>query len=295
MTQYRNDWIGLSNKIKYSLELAKSLMILINPSADSYNSISIVKEYSFDCFADIKKYQENYYQHLPAAILERFKSKLPPIEDKINSIVNNKVGRMSEEQLIINITIALSSFEREITFLLSDTQENIRKSTEVAFAHLKRLILVDAQTREKWQNAWKQGKNEEFFESAGGIHLLWHKIWAFKAHSEKERTDLVVKETINQTDPLYRSAEGLVLTEWKKVADPNQIESFIKKAKMQASKYKGSSLASLELANYSYLIMVSRDEIEIEETEFKELDHIYRIINIACFPKTPSGGKITNE
>jgi len=197
--------------------------------------------------------------------------------------------------LVFNLTQTGSQFteqkllylEADITYLLTDKQENIRKSVEVAFAHLNRLIVADETVRNKWQKMWNENEREDSFESLGGVHLLGHKIWAFKAYSEKERTDLILKQPINPQDPLYRSADGLVLTEWKKVTAQKEIITKIEKAKLQAVKYKSGSLAPLELAHYCYLVMVSQNELEIKEKTFVYEDATFRVINIVCFPKTP--------
>ncbi|MFI4938095.1 MAG: hypothetical protein ACHQJ6_06280, partial [Candidatus Berkiellales bacterium] len=82
--------------------------------------------------------------------------------------------------------------------------------------------------------------------------------------------------------------------EWKKVTIQDDLDKKIEEAKKQASSYKSGSLASLELANYCYLIIVSQNKLNIKNKEFDYNGNVFRVINIVCFPKTPSGKQIIN-
>lgn len=85
-------------------------------------------------------------------------------------------------------------------------QVRLCKAVEVAFAHLQRQIAVDVCigeenkylclkdrcvcTGNKWRKAFEKG--EYACEKLGVVHLLSHKIWAFKALSVRAETDLVL-------------------------------------------------------------------------------------------------------
>jgi hypothetical protein len=94
------------------------------------------------------------------------------------------------------------------------------------------------------------------------VHLLLHGIWAFKVHTPDERTDLVLQEPIRDYDEVERSAEALVLTEWKIVRNDSQREEKAKKARNQARIYAGSVLGGVELRQYRYIVLVSKDRLQ---------------------------------
>ena len=279
MSQYYQIWDKLSKKIKalYATVEARS-NLLQNNSSDAYDSMKTIAQYANNCYKNIESYKTDFKQHLPYGVLVLMENFLCSNKSKFSGICNDdNMVKDQRNQLIISAIIELCLLEAEISYLLTDTQEYIRKSVEFAFAYLKRLIMANKSVRNIWQENWDD-EREEHFERLGGEHLLTQKIWAFKANSDKERTDLILKESINIQDPLYTSAEGLVLTEWKKVVDPKETTSLIEKAKKQASRYRSGSLAPLELSNYCYLIMVSKEELEIKNQIIVEKDTTYRVV-----------------
>lgn len=164
---------------------------------------------------------------------------------------------------------------------------NVRAAriAEKAFAHLQRLIVVDDRTRQTWGDAFLKG--ETACERLGATHLLWHGIWAFKAYSEKERTDLVFGELLSINDEVRRASTALVLTEWKKVSSSRISDKQIEIAKEQAKAYTGSSLAGFELDAVRFLVMVSEKRMEGMPKDIFEDGVTYRCINIAVDPPTP--------
>jgi hypothetical protein len=175
----------------------------------------------------------------------------------------------------------------QVSFFLSDTQEIIRSRAERAFEHLQRSIVADADVRKKWQDAFKNKNGEATCEALGAVHLLLHGIWAFKANSAGERTDLIYRDVLSDADRVRRAADGLVLTEWKKPRDGENSEALYKKAFTQARLYSQGSLADIELAAYRYLVLVSMKRIIVPAN--LNCDGItYRYINIAVAPDSPS-------
>jgi hypothetical protein len=210
-------------------------------------------------------------------------------EKKFGSLASATLTKELKRDLTVTLIIALKSLEAEISYFFNDTQARIRKTVDVAFAHLQRQIVVDEAIRNQWVEKWDDAKREERFEKLGGVHLLYHKIWTFKVNAEGERTDLILSIPLDAGDVLYKSAEGLILTEWKKVKSQKQLNEKIGEAKNQADRYRKGSLASVELSNYCYLVMVSKNHFDIPDPNpFLENGTTYHIINIACSPKTPS-------
>lgn len=129
----------------------------------------------------------------------------------------------------------------------------------IAFAHLKRTIVVDAGFRKEWANAFKAG--EVSCEKLGAVHLLSHRIWAFKAHASGGYTDLVLGKPIKQLDQTELSASrGLVLTEWK-VATRKDLYKKLGQADRQLDYYSKETLSATELERVQYAVIVSEKEL----------------------------------
>jgi hypothetical protein len=185
----------------------------------------------------------------------------------------------------------LAAFETEMSFILSDVQESIRARSERAFSHLQRSIVVDASFREKWQEAFKNG--EVACEKLGAVHLLLHGIWAFKVDAAGARTDLVFQEPAGDLTKAQRYADGFVLTEWKKANPKDDPGRRFDEARLQAGRYSQGALAGSELTSYRYAVVVSRQEVEVPD-DLRESGVVYRHINIAVDPRTPSRARLTS-
>ncbi len=173
-----------------------------------------------------------------------------------------------------------------LSFLLADTQEIIRARSERAFLHLQRLLAVDTDVQSKWKAAFEKG--ELSCEKLGGVHLLWHGIFAFKLQAGLDITDLVFQEPIDPSI-VQRGIEGLVLTEWK-VADETNALSRFEQARNQAARYQQGALAGTELAGYRYAVAVSLTELpKALVPEDRAIGRvIYRHINIGIEPRRTS-------
>ena len=124
-------------------------------------------------------------------------------------------------------------------------------------------------------------------EKLGAVQLLLHGIWAFKVDARKARTDLVFEEAPSDLAVIQRSADGLVLTEWKKAADDTLAPKLFEEARRQAASYAQGLLAATELTAYRYAIVVSRQQVTSPE-DVREQGVVYRHINIAVAPLVPS-------
>ena len=186
--------------------------------------------------------------------------------------------------------IALCSFETEFTHLLSSHDVAIKRITERAFLHLSRSLVVDSQLKQRWQAAFAE--REESIEKLGGVHLLQHGIWGFKAHAEGERTDLLLSEPITDINMVERASEGLVLTEWKRCRSHDNANELWGNALNQAYLYGAGCLAATELRGTRYLVLVSENRIR-EPSDIVKEGICYRHINVAIDPSTPSKERVT--
>lgn len=198
---------------------------------------------------------------------------------------------------IATIIFLLNNLASQISLVYFDKNILIKRQVELAFAHLQRILVANDKEKELWSSK----KTEIDYEKLGAIHLLNHKIWAFKIDGKGERTDLVLGDTLAQDDMLYKSADGLVLTEWKllkeKKVTEKDVKNKINEAKEQAYRYRIGSLLATELADYCYLVIVSKKSLESiikklyplnEDYNFIENDVKYRIINLAYDRDPPS-------
>ncbi len=194
-------------------------------------------------------------------------------------------GPYLEFQLLEESVVLLASIRAELDHLLSDQDAIIRSHVKRAFRHLDRSLVADSEIRQKWLKAFDEG--ETACEKLGAVHLLLHGIWAFKAHSARQRTDLVLGNTLEVDDDMIGAARGLVLTEWKLVKPNDRPEEVKKTAKAQASLYAGGGLAGFELESERYLVLVGKHEFEGPEDE-KDGAVSYKVISLVLDRKTPS-------
>ena len=211
--------------------------------------------------------------------------------ERFGTSVSPYLGENATNQMIRSCLIRFGAFESELSFLLKDTQVQIRARSERAFLHLQRSLVVDEALRSRWQTAFETG--ELACEKLGAVHLLLHGIWAFKVDASGERTDLVFDEPLEFGDVAQRAVEGAVLTEWK-VAKTGKVAEIYEKARDQAKAYTLGALAGNVLKNYCYVVVVSEKNLEIPD-DFLLGEGIFRHINIVLSPDSPSKRKRFSE
>lgn len=194
-------------------------------------------------------------------------------------------GPYLEFQMLEEGVVLLASIRSELEHLLADREAIIRSHVKRAFQHLDRSLVADGEIRQKWANAFKSG--ETACEQLGAAHLLLHGIWAFKANSAGQRTDLILGNLLEVDDDVIGAARGLVLTEWKRVMPSDNPEDVKNYAKSQAKLYAGGGLAGFELDSERYLVLVGEDGFDEPKDEM-EGSVSYKVISIVLNRKTPS-------
>jgi hypothetical protein len=198
-------------------------------------------------------------------------------------LVEYRPSELDQVQLVATV---LSSFQSEFDYLARDHQHLLRRTSERAFVHLQRLIVVDKLVRDAWDGAFRAGELE--CEQLGATHLLAHGIWAFKVSATGERTDLVYNEPLDITQDV-RTADGLVLTEWKRITRQGEATRVALAAVEQAKRYAHGALGGVELANTRFIVLVSETALAAQQ-DVQDREISYRFINIAVSPRTPSQG-----
>jgi len=182
--------------------------------------------------------------------------------------------------------VPLAIFRRAFEYLADDREVEVRALTELAFEHLKRLLAVDERVRDRWKSAFEA--RETRCEKLGAVHLLHHGIWAFKVSAVGAATDLVYAEPIaDQIPSIRRTARVLVLTEWKLVRDQSEVEEKAEDARRQARLYSEGILAELELKTVRYVILVSKENLEVPPDKIEGAT-TFRHILLPIEPETPS-------
>ena len=279
-----DQWQALSHRIRAFTQAGQKLFQF----NDSYGNIKRFGQHGIKILIALEQFRDAFRHSLPQAAI-----------DAINSCVSKdadiSVGKLLQDTTVTSdlkkeqIWAALAmlvNFEIEVTYILFDAQVAIRSRLERAFLHLQRLIVVDATTRDQWKAALKA--KEVACERRGAVHLLWHGIWAFKVDGRGERTDLVSQQIVDGVPEEQRFSDGLVLTEWKVASSDAEAQRKFTEAQHQANRYAKGVLAGNELTAFRYLIVVSLEHITVPNDIEDGNGVVYRHVNIAVDPKTPS-------
>lgn len=282
---YFEEWKALSSRIRGIIESGElhARFLSIN-SGDAYARSKRLREHCEKALHGLRDFAKLNEGKVPPMVIQT----IADFTGKHTTLFTDQSGTNdSIEQRVWAALVMLGGIESEISFLLSDTQDLIRNRSERAFAHLQRSIVADPDVRAKWIRAFNDG--EVSCEKLGGAHLLSHGIFAFKAHGEGERTDLVFQDVLTNLSDQQAYADGFVLTEWKKAKDRKDINRQFLAAKDQADRYGAGSgvLGGTELAKYRYLVVVSQ-ELGSPVANTTSGNVIHRHINIAVNPGTPS-------
>ena len=235
-----------------------------------------------DIFESLNKYLKQYQSTFPKEAFESLKRFLEQPD------IKNFNFTPHDEQVRGHVQFALTSlaaFKSEFSYIIADTQSVALRITERAFAHLQRSIIADDGIRNKWLSAFSEG--EPKCEQLGSLHLLSHGVWAFKAHAEKGRTDLILNEPLSDTSMIEKTSTALVLTEWKVIRQSNELDTKIREAYVQTKIYTAGVLSGIELVNYRYLVMVSEKSMKMP-ADLIEGNVTFRHINLPVDPDTPS-------
>jgi len=233
-------------------------------------------------FKSLNTYLETFQSTFPREALEMLKGFL---EQRELSDFNFKPSESETRGSVQFALTSLAVFRSEFSYIIADTQAVALRITERAFAHLQRSIIADDQIREKWLAAFSEGELK--CEKLGSLHLLSHGIWAFKAHAERGRTDLILNEPLSDTLMIEKTSTALVLTEWKVVRNENELDAAIRSAYEQTKLYTAGVLSGIELVNYRYLVIVSQRNFRMPADIIEE-NLTYRHINLPVDPDNPS-------
>ncbi|MGR9037731.1 MAG: hypothetical protein ACU83O_14275 [Gammaproteobacteria bacterium] len=279
------EWNALSGRIQGILDAGSFYYTALHHSSEDALSVKkkVLIKGAEKIFQNIREFNEKYKTVLPQSANECLSSFLNQPVIKGPSFFNP--GQSFQSATVQFTLTSLAAFRSEFNYIIADTQFISKRITERAFIHLQRLIIVDEEIQKKWVDAFY--KHETLCEKLGALHLLAHGVWAFKADATGGKTDLILNEPLPTTSLVESAAETLVLTEWKLVKSPGELQKRIQEAQKQAEIYGSDVLSGVELRHYRYLVMVSENRLEMpDDATINEAT--YRHINIAVKPRTPS-------
>ena len=281
------EWKALSASIVSLVETGRFLVASAQVnSGDPYQARKVLAQHAQEIFHLIDAFRRRYSSQLSRVAQQRLQAFYDNHVREFNSAEITK-GTADAQFHGLQLYIALlSSFRAEFTYLLSDEREVLARSLiDRAFLHLQRCIVADSAFARKWKEAFDH--HETACEQLGGAHLLQFGLYAFKAQSTGEQTDLILGTRLQITPEIERATEALVLTEWKRVKHPAERDSKIEEAHSQAKDYAAGSLSGFELELHRYLVMVSGDVLEMPE-DLLDGPIVYHHKNIAVSPSKPS-------
>ena len=249
-------------------------------SEDSYGSLKLLLNEIEELLSCLSTFSNNFETFLPSHFLKKhqeIQDKFPGLKKQANS---SSDAVASGSQAVMWALAQLSAVANILSYDLKNSQIFIKSKVEIAFHHLQYCIIANDSVKNDWNY---KIHDEPSFEKLGAAHLLLHNIWAFKANGTVFRTDLILTQP---NDDISSNATGLVLTEWKK-ADQKNVDRKIDEAMQQAIKYSQYALPN-ELSICRYLIMVSEKYLNISNKEIPDGKNLYKVLNIATSPNTPS-------
>lgn len=269
-------WRVLSARI-HGLNEAAKLDAMLRPNAQTTTgSTAFLQAQAIEIFGELENFRLAHEQHLPTSALAVLHKALelgganPPTHGANRGIAGNHL-------------VHLQAIESALSYSLSGSEQRVYSLAERALQHLQRSLLVDDSLRARWLTTFE--KREPDLESLGAVHLLSHGIFAFKIDAQGARTDLVIPD--NDPADASRYATGIVLTEWKKAKTADEANRKVAEAHRQAQLYVSGPLASIELRNTRYAIIVTKSRMQLPPDEEKQ-GITYRNVNISLEYITPS-------
>lgn len=278
------EWQALSARIHGLLDAGAFFYSALQQSSSDDLSVrkNILLANAQRIFERLNNYQTEYQSSFPKEAFESLKRFLEQPNIKNFNFRPNQGKVRGHVQFALT---SLAAFQSEFSYILADTQAVALRITERAFAHLQRSIIADDEVRKKWLSGFSDGETK--CEKLGSVHLLSHGVWAFKAHAEKGRTDLILNEPLSDTTMIEKTSTALVLTEWKVIRKNNELDAKLREAYEQTKIYSAGVLSGVELVNYRYLVMVSKKSMKMPG-DLNEGNVTFRHINIPVDPDTPS-------
>lgn len=287
---WQADWESLSSRIAALAGASERVFGVVNVTPDMFKPVieHVLFPQALDAFAGLRRFSDDWRGQLPVGASNA-------LDDLIRRSSIDDIWQTKHKETAVGwrtraarATALLGIIRGEVQHLLADPALHAIGVTERAVKHLQWMIVSDEEVAAKWQAAFDD-EGEPRCERMGGTHLLLHGIWAYKAHSPTQRTDLVLGDPIEDKPEVRRAARALVLTEWKRIPSPTSgtIAAAARQGRHQARVYAGEVLAGFDLRAVRYVILVTPDRIVVPGDE-PEGNVVYRYLNVAVRPQPAS-------
>jgi hypothetical protein len=221
-------WRAIADRIH---GLAEAARLHKTYAQDSFGRVRHLRSNTDKVLSDLHSFQEQFQHAIPPEAIAAIDNLTKTTADLLSMASSGGPPELRDEAVFTTL-FQLSTFTTEMALILANIQWPLRALAERAFQHLQRLIVVDAQFREKWRSALDHSELE--CEKLGAVHLLWHGIWAFKVDAQGGRTDLVFQQPSGTLNSEQQYAEGFVLTEWKTASSTEEAAAKCQEARDQA-------------------------------------------------------------
>ncbi len=277
---WRTEWDALGARVEALLAAGHFLVRTLQVSSeDPYGTIKRLSDQAVDVLGELQAFQERSKGGIPDRATNAIARFLEEHKQLINDGSAGGLGGLKAR------LTPLAWIRAEVDYHLRDFEAVGRRLSERAFLHLQQSIVADDAVRVRWRQAFREG--EISCEKLGGAHLLLHGIWGFKVVGAGARTDLVFGEPIEHEALVERTADALVLTEWKVVRRPDKAQDVASAARAQAELYQGGVLGGLELRGYRYIVLVSEQRLPRFDDQHVG-STVYLHANVAVNPQVPS-------
>jgi hypothetical protein len=267
---WENNWRRLSRRIESWQATAKVFLDAPQPSNNSGRPAaeSIAQE-AIDIIDELLRLE------MP----DRLRQQVSTVERRLGGLLRAPGHEYSVWYRFVSLASLRVPFDNE----LGVSEEPRRRLVERAFLHLNRTLTVDEQARARWTKAFR---HETHCEQLGALHLLGHGIYAFKADAGSGRTDLILNEPLAVTDEV-RTAETMVLTEWKRVRSKGEFAGALTDATRQMKRYARVELTGIELHRHRYAVFVSKKPLVVPLPS-NEDEVTFHFMNVVIDPDRPS-------
>ncbi|RYZ81495.1 MAG: hypothetical protein EOP06_23375, partial [Proteobacteria bacterium] len=167
-------WKNLSTKIVQLQEVSRSYFDSINSFGVDHYGIggSSIIPAARELFAEVVELKKNF-PLMPREIL----GMIAKLEKNFSS--HNKFTGIPG---VGGAMVHLGIFNSEMNYYLTDHEVVMKDKAKLAFLHLQRTLIVDADARKRWAAAYQE--NEKAIKQLGVTHLLLHGLWAYATSPE---------------------------------------------------------------------------------------------------------------
>ena len=157
-------WRAISAHISSLGEAGNYLLQAFQANEGNYGGVNLVLREIEQIGRELQTFFDQYRAQLPPLAAEYLGERLQQYSHLTHAL--DQAPGSGKIQGVAAVLMIRAHFE----YLIHDTEIEGRNATELAFEHLRRMIVVNAKIREEWEEAFE--KREERSESLGAVASL---------------------------------------------------------------------------------------------------------------------------